>query len=209
MIRSKVLTAAHGFPTRDEAPERNPVLVTQVHGNRVVEAGVAPTDADALWTATLGTAVGIKTADCVPLLLEDEARRRVAAVHAGWRGALAEIPLRALEALGSEGRDVRAAIGPHIRACCYAVGDDLAQRFAQRFGASVAVHRDGRVFLDLSMAVRAQLEEYGVRQVDEVERLCTSCDTRFHSFRRDQGASGRQISYIVCEWPHRAPATGV
>ncbi len=209
VIRSKVLTAVHGFPTRDEVPERKPILVNQVHGDRVVEAALAPTDADALWTSTLGASVGIKTADCVPLLLEDPVSQRVAAVHAGWRGAIAEIPLRALEALGSEAKNVRAAIGPHIRACCYAVGEDLAERFAKRFGPSVVTRRDGQVYLDLSKAVRAQLEEFGVSQIDDVEGLCTSCDRRFHSFRREKGAPGRQVSYIVCEWPRGAGATSL
>lgn len=201
VIHSKLLTAVHGFPTRDEVLERKLVTVNQVHGARVVEAAEAPTDADALWTAKPGVALGIKTADCVPLLLEDPIGQRVAAVHAGWRGAIAEIPLAGLKALGSDAKHVRAAIGPHIRACCYAVGEELAERFTQRFGPKVAVRRDGQVFLELSFAVRAQLEEQGVSQIDEVEGLCTSCDRRFHSYRREKGAPGRQVSFIVCEWP--------
>ena len=209
VIRSKLLEAVHGFPTRDEASDRKLICVNQVHGNRVVEAREAPTDADALWTQEPGVALGIKTADCVPLLLEDPVKRRVAAVHAGWRGAIAEIPLEGLKALSTDAKQVRAAIGPHIRACCYAVGEELAERFAKRFGASVTQRREGQVFLDLSRAVRAQLEEAGVSQIDDVEGLCTSCDRRFHSYRREKGAPGRQVSYIVCEWPRGPLATSL
>lgn len=207
VIRSRLLEATHGFPTRDEAVRPSLITVTQVHGARVIEAAEAPTEADGLWTERPGVALGIKTADCVPLLLEDPVRRRVAAVHAGWRGAIAEIPTVGLKALGGDAKQVRAAIGPHIRACCYAVSEDLAERFSARFGAAVASVRDGQVYLDLSRAVRAQLEEQGVSQIDDVEGLCTSCDGRFHSYRREKGAPGRQVSFIVCEWPRGAVAT--
>jgi YfiH family protein len=156
--------------------------------------------------------LGIKTADCVPLLLEDPVGRRVAAVHAGWRGTIAEIPKVALDELmqrGTQARDVRAAIGPCIRACCYAVGEDLSERFVARFGAKVSQRRDGLVFLDLAFAVRSTLEARGVSQIDDSVSLCTSCDARFYSFRRDRGAPGRQISFIVCEWDSPAPATSL
>ncbi len=201
VITSKLLTAVHGFPTRDEVLERKLVTVHQVHGNRVVEAAEAPAEADAVWTARPGVALGVKTADCVPLLLEDPVGRRVAAVHSGWRGTWAEIAPLAVAALGGQPRELRAAIGPCIRVCCYVVSDELAEQFSSRYGAPVVQRRDGKPHLDLAKTVRLQLQRAGVSHIDDVGDLCTSCDRRFHSFRREKGAPGRQVSFIASEWP--------
>lgn len=174
--------------------------VHQVHGDAVVEAPVAPTvTADAIWSGRAGDAVGVKTADCVPILIADPRGRRVAAVHAGWRGTLAEIAARTVEALvraGSAPADLRAAIGPAIGPCCYAVGEDLIAQFAARFPPEVCV--GGRA-LDLKRAVRVTLERAGVphAHIDDVG-LCTSCDPRFFSHRRDKGHTGRHLSFVTC-----------
>lgn len=214
LLRSSALLADHGFPFANGVP-RALAAVTQVHGAKVVQASAVSDqlgEADGLWTETPGLALGIKTADCVPLLLDDPQGRRVAGVHAGWRGTIAEIPLAGLEALvkrGSKAGEVRAAVGPSIRGCCYAVGADLAERFVKRFGAKVAQARDGQVYLDLAVAVEAQLREAGVSQIDLSTGLCTSCDRRFHSYRREKGAPGRQVSFIVCDWPRGGAATRV
>lgn len=185
--------------------------VKQVHGDRVVEApgpgalgDLAQVEADAIWSGRAGDAVGVKTADCVPLLLVDPRGKRVAAVHAGWRGTLGEIAARALEALvkaGSKPADLRAAIGPSIRACCYQVGDDLAAQFTRHFGAAVAQVRDGRAHLDLQWAVRSTLAHHGVPvgQIDDLG-LCTACDSRFFSHRRDHGITGRHLSFVACHF---------
>ena len=197
MIRSKLLRAEHGFPTKDEVSNHALVTVNQVHGVSVIDAAAAPAQADGLWTSTSKVALGIRTADCIPLLLESMSGRRVAAVHAGWKGVIGEIPQVGVAVFERESQDLRAAIGPHIRQCCYCVGEDLAERFGARFGSRVFHRRDGKVFLDLAYAVRAQLSEKGVAQVDDVER-CTHCDAAFHSFRRDGAVAGRQVSFIVC-----------
>ncbi|MBK7858611.1 MAG: polyphenol oxidase family protein [Archangiaceae bacterium] len=211
VIRSKLISAEHGFPFRDGAAGRALVTVNQVHGARVVEAAEAPAEADALWTERAGVGLGIKTADCVPLLLEDPVGRRVAGVHSGWKGTYASISTEAVKALtarGSQASDLRAAIGPCIRVCCYVVSDALADQFIERFG-DVVERRAGLPYLDLAKTVRLQLERAGVSRVDDVEGLCTACDLRFHSYRREKGAPGRQISYIACEWPRGPAATAL
>ncbi len=181
--------------------------VSQVHGDRVVEAaspGGSGGEADALWTGELGIAVGVRTADCVPILLADPVGRRVAAVHSGWRGTVARVSARAVEALAQKGTrpaDLVAAIGPSIRACCYRVSTDLAQRFAD-FGPGVVIEEGGGVHLDLAIAVRASLVACGVA-ADRIDLLpdCTSCDpARFFSHRRDLGVTGRHLSFAVCEF---------
>ena len=185
--------------TEARVPRDRLFAVNQVHGDAVVEAPATPeTAADAIWSGKRGDAVGIKTADCVPVLIADPVGRRVAAVHAGWKGTLAEIAARTVEALiraGSKPSDLRAAIGPAIGPCCYQVGGDLITRFAAKFPAQIF----RGTALDLPLAVQVTLEKAGVpsAQIDLL-RVCTSCDRRFFSHRRDQGKTGRHFSFITC-----------
>ena len=184
------------------SPERL-VLAEQVHGTQVVRGrpGDLP-EADALWTDAPGVWVGIRTADCVPILLGSEDGARVAAVHSGWRGTLGRIAEVAVDTLGREGPGpgaLRAAIGPCIGVCCYEVGDDLAGRFADAFGADVVQRRGPRPHLDLRLTVRRTLEQAGVEpaHIEDVAG-CTACDTaRFFSHRRDRGGTGRHLAFIA------------
>lgn len=244
LVRSALLTAPHGFPTRHGGVSEGPfgtlnasatvgdlpaavaenlrrlaeaaevdtealVTASQVHGTTVVRAtssGPRGAEADALWTEEPEVAVGVRTADCVPLLLEDPIGRRVAAVHAGWRGVLDGVLARTLEALeraGTRCEDVRLAIGPCARACCFEVDGDLPARFADAFGPGVVVRLPGKakVHLDLPQALRLAALAYGVPE-GQVEVLpgCTMCDARFYSHRRDRGVTGRHLSFITCRF---------
>ena len=180
---------------------------TQVHGAQVitVEAGADPlipiAEADALLASAPGAGVAVRTADCVPILIEDPRRGAVAAVHSGWRGTDLKIAARAIEALAAQGskpEELCCAIGPSIRGCCYQVSAELAARFEQGFGHDVALTRGEARYLDLVAAVRLTLIAAGVGegQIDEVAP-CTSCDPRFFSHRRDRGTTGRQLSFIA------------
>lgn len=188
------------------------LTVSQVHGDVVLRAGAGERgqvgrplgEADGLWTDARGTAVGVRTADCLPVLLEDPVGRRVAAVHAGWRGVIADIAARAVEALkaaGSRPEDLRAVVGPCIQRCCFEVDGELPERFRAAFGEDVVVEVPGkeRRHLDLPRAVlralgRAGLDEAHVAALPQ----CTMCDARFFSHRRDRGLTGRHLSFITC-----------
>jgi len=179
------------------------ILAEQVHGTRVVRArpGELP-EADALWTDAAGAWVGIRTADCVPLLLSSADGTRVAAVHSGWRGTAGRIAEAAVATLASEGAaagTLRAAIGPCIGVCCYEVGDDLAARFTDAFGAEVVRRAGPRPHLDLRLAVRRTLLQAGLAEthIEDVPG-CNACDpARFFSHRRDQGGTGRHLAFIA------------
>jgi YfiH family protein len=187
--------------------------VSQVHGDRVLEATLAGDrragpppplgEADALWTPTPGVAVGVRTADCVPILLSDPGGARVAAVHSGWKGTDARIAARAVEALverGARADQLLAAVGPAIGPCCYAVSDELAGRFSERFGPEVVAQKGAKQHLDLPRAVQKTLFDSGLR-ADHVDvlRRCTHCEpAQFFSHRRDKGRTGRHLSFIVC-----------
>ncbi len=189
------------------------MTVSQVHGDSIVEArasrredaDVVPpplAEADAIWTKAEGVAVGVKTADCVPILLADPEGGRVAAVHSGWRGTELEIAKRAVEALvkdGARAEGLVAAVGPSIGACCYEVSEELAQRFTERFGEEVVTRPHGKPHLDLPRAVRRTLREAGLRDENiDVLARCNACEPDvFFSHRRDQGRTGRHLSFIL------------
>ena len=185
----------HGFGTRaDAVPQERMASLKQIHSGIVLlgeQIGCAG-EGDALVTAVAGVPVSVRTADCYPILLADARNHAVAAVHAGWRGTAARIALRALEEMhrlyGTEAADVCAAIGPGIGACCYEVGADVARQFGMQ--------QAGRI--DLAAINRRQLLDAGVAEPRiDVLGGCTKCDSRlFHSYRRDQLAAGRMVSYI-------------
>jgi YfiH family protein len=161
--------------------------VRQVHGRRVVrEPGEQERpEADGIATAVPGVGALVLTADCLPVALA--APGAVAMVHAGWRGlaggVLAE-GVAALRELGADG-PIQAAIGPGAGGCCYEVGDEVREAFAD-----VPAAQDARR-IDLPTVARARLRALGVEDVADTA-LCTMCDERFFSHRRDRGTTGRQ-----------------
>lgn len=191
----RILAAAAGI---ERAAFRS---ATQVHGTELLVLGSEkrppPTEADALVATIPGLAVGVRTADCVPILLAHRPSGKVAAVHAGWRGTLVEIAGKAVATLAAAGcppRELAAAIGPAIGPCCYEVSEELAETFSARWSAEAK----GRA-LDLPRINQLQLLAAGI-PADHIDplSLCTSCDeARFFSHRRDRGKTGRHLSFVV------------
>lgn len=184
--------------------------VSQVHGCSVVHAHDALSQrrqADALTSARGGSAVLVRVADCVPVLVADPRTGAVAAVHAGWRGVVAGVvpaAFVALRELGVDPRTAVAAIGPCISAMHFEIGPEVADELAKAdLAACVAapgVHGP-KHHADLVRAVRMQLERCGVASASiDAEPPCTYADrTRFFSFRRDGARSGRLAAIIA---PH-------
>jgi polyphenol oxidase len=150
-------------------------------------------DTDALLTQTPGLPLMISFADCVPVFLAaelDGGGTALALAHAGWRGMLGGVVTEAAAALRQLGRLTAAVVGPSIGPCCFAVGDDVGSALEARFP---GVWRDGRV--DLWACAAQDLASAGLPpEALANPRLCTSCDRRFFSHRRDHGLTGRQAA---------------
>jgi len=128
------------------------VDVHQIHSNLVLLASVAdasrekPRSADGLMTGEPGLLVGIRTADCIPILVADRKRRAVAAFHAGWRGTVQRIVESGIGRMrlqfGSRPEDLVAAIGPGIGPCCYSVGEEVLSSFESQFAYARELFRE-------------------------------------------------------------------
>ncbi len=196
VYRSELLSALpwleHGFGSKKSAHWPGEYTrVKQIHSNTVVIAGQCVETGDALISNEPGRLIGIRTADCVPLLMVDRARRAVVAVHAGWRGSASNITAAAVRRLtsefGSDPKDLAIAIGPSIGRCCFEVGPEVSALFG-----------DSSEHVDLVDVNRLQLISTGVEENNiDVCGLCTYCTSgEFHSWRRDREAAGRMVAGI-------------
>jgi polyphenol oxidase len=180
------------------APERV-AMGWQVHGAELLEWDAPPPErayaepggkdlprVDGHLTSQAGIGLLVLVADCYPVALSDG--RRAAMLHCGWRplaGGILEKAVRRFDATPA------AAVGPGIGGCCYEVGPEVLDAFADLPGVA-----EGRL-LDLRKVIAAKLAAAGVRDVHHVER-CTSCEPELYfSHRRDRGVTGRQAGLCV------------
>lgn len=190
------------------------LLIKQVHGVHaaVVRRGWAPPwtrpQADIIASDDPSLAIGVRVADCAPVLLLDPRRGVVAAAHAGWRGTAAGAAVAAVETLhrefGSRAADLIAAIGPCLGACCGEVGPEVVDAFRKggagddSIDAWFTAGRGDRAFLNLERANRDQLDRAGVdpRSIS-VSGLCTKTyHDRLHSYRAERDGAGRMLAAI-------------
>lgn len=160
-------------------------------------------DQDAVVTREPGVCIGVSTADCVPVLMYDAEAHVIAAVHAGWRGMVKRIPVRALEVmetLGADARRVRVAVGPSIAQKSFEVGEEVVDAFLDAgFHPCILSRQEPKPHIDLWQACAMQLEEAGVplrniqfAGIDTYER-----HDEFFSARRLGIQSGRIFSGIM------------
>ncbi len=206
----RILGQAMGFS------QENLVLTHQVHSDivRVVgskDAGHgldhrAYPHCDALVTNTPGLALMVFTADCTPILLYDRATGAVGAVHAGWRGTAAGIAGKTVETMvscfGCDPKNLVAAIGPNIGACCFETDADVPEAILSALGdeAAAYISRKGEKFhLDLKAINGLWLRRAGVQTIT-LSHSCTACSPhRFWSHRITGGQRGSQGAVILCK----------
>lgn len=177
----------------------------QEHGRRVLAASPptaasGPFTADASWTAARDLGLAVLVADCVPLLVANVDATLVAVVHCGWRGTVAGVVEATLKALPDLPSRLVAWLGPGVCGDCYEVGSDVRDALGVdernatlvEQGSARGVARKWR--MDLPALVMARLRRSGVERIVP-SSLCTICDSRFYSHRRD-GHTGRFAALI-------------
>jgi YfiH family protein len=193
-------------------PGLTPACLKQVHGKRVriIDRNYngAREPADGMVTAAPGIALCIFSADCVPVLLADMGRGVVGALHAGWRGTLANIAAAGIGTMverGARPEFIEAGLGPSIGVCCFEVDSQLADQFAVTLPASrryIRPSRSGKNYIDLRPVIRDQLTVAGlVSDRVSVVGPCTKCTSDVYFSRRAAGGAttGLQMSFIALE----------
>jgi YfiH family protein len=228
--KENVLENRRLFQSALGAPDLKLISLKQIHSDVIHLFDAPPTEpcqGDASITNRPGLLLGVQTADCVPILLVDPRKRAVAAIHAGWRGTLQRVVVKAIGKMQMQFKtnpaDLLAAIGPSIGGCCYEVGTEVATQFLSQFAEAPEWFDEFRtgdepnpiqwlnrmppghqpppknVLLDLRKANRAQLLGAGLRPLNIfTSDLCTACRRDLLlSYRKEGAESGRLMSAIA------------
>lgn len=181
----------------------NLVMVKQVHGRGIVVAehpdpGLLETPADGLVTKVPGLVLGVRTADCVPVFFWDKARKVAGIAHGGWKGVKDGIIAQMLKIFekrcGTKMGDLRVAIGPSIRKCCYEVGKEFLGYFPGFYRGKDA----SKGLLDLVGVIKSFLLKRGIPEGHVHDTgLCTVCENKnFFSYRAENRTPERILSVI-------------
>jgi YfiH family protein len=178
------------------------VYLNQIHSDKFFHVtkenymDIRGEQGDALITSARGIAIGVFTADCVPVILVDSKNKITAVVHAGWKGTYQGIVKKVLtymiDNMGADPGSIEAAIGPSIGPCCFEVGIEVAEKF------TFTHEKKGKHYVDLWRENMEQIMECGVT-MDKIMTgiLCTMCDKDlFFSYRRDSGKTGRMGTFL-------------
>jgi len=187
-------------PLLPELP-REPLWLKQTHGTGVLRADLIQPDthADASFSVTPGEVCAVLTADCLPVLLCDQNEKRIAAIHAGWRGLAASIIQATVKAADFKPGQTLAWLGPAIGPDHFEVGEEVREIFLKRWPDAHADFRplkNAKWLADIYALARLQLLDAGISAVTGGE-YCTIRDSQlFFSFRREKENAGRMATLI-------------
>jgi len=198
----------HGFCTAAESEalkkthKKHLLLLKQAHDDGVIFATSLDigqdVEADAMAAIEPELMLGIKTADCVPVLLADKERQVIGAIHAGWKGALKGIVKNGVKAmlnLGATPERIVAAVGPSIRFANYEVGKEFYNTFMEYDPEAEVFFTTDKKYFNLPEYVKSKLFEEGIEDTFDTD-INTYTDTNFMSYRRDNKDQNRNISWI-------------
>lgn len=182
--------------------QRENLLVVR---NDMDEKYLPPADTircDGIITDKPGILLGIKTADCLPVLICDPIKKVAGAVHAGWMGSYKRILIKAVKRMqkefGCNPENIMLAMGPSARACCYEVGEEFLERFDSHKD-EIIIKKNGKLYFDNIKYNRLQAKALGIDENNiSITENCTMCDSEenFYSYRKHGEHCGRMLSYI-------------
>lgn len=177
-------------------------FLNQIHSDYVVTYDGEVKDGDSLITNKKNTAIGVFTADCVPILLYDKSNKAIAAVHSGWRGTFSCILSKTIEEMkkvyGTKAEDLVVYVGPHMHQCCYEVSEEIIDGFQNSEVYKGVDLANGRM-LSMTDCIFHQLRTKELIE-DNINDLniCTFCNKEYelHSYRKNTNEYGRMFSFI-------------
>jgi YfiH family protein len=185
-----------------------PMWLKQVHGTAAVDADnhscMAPCTGDAAFSRRPGNVCAVLVADCLPILLCDQAGTMVGVIHAGWRGMAEGVIERTLSEIGVENMRMMAWLGPAIGPDHFEVGDEVRRAFMKDDAKAASAffphpRDDAKWFADLFILARQRLAKAGIDQIYGGGQCTFSDSSRFFSYRRD-GTTGRMAALIWLTW---------
>ena len=226
----------HGFGTRRTAPDELPrelYVLRQIHGEKIVVLSGVPgprlsrlsenlkissrglparpyrfDDGDAMVGDLPGVSMGIRTADCLPILLADRVKGTAAAVHCGWRSLAAGLAGKAVSAMtglmNARTDHLLAVLGPSLGPCCYEGGEEVREGFpAEQREEGLFEQRGKKLYLDLASGGKTQLVMEGISP-ENVEEIagCTSCNPDLFWSHRARREEERMVSFITVREPY-------
>ena len=176
------------------------VNIRQVHDNRSVvlkKFTEKVEEADGIITNLINQPIAVRTADCLPVFIYAAKENIIGVVHAGWKGTYKKITAQALKLMIEnyqvDLKDIKIAFGPAIQSCCYEVGNEFKEFFPQGI-----IQRNKTQYLDVAAVNKSQILELGVLEKNIFDcAVCTFCDTKYFSFRREKDKAGRMISLMM------------
>ena len=180
--------------------------LNQVHSDKVfiydgLNEKIKDEEGDAIITKEDNTAIGVFTADCVPIIIADVKNYIIASIHSGWRGTFNSIVTKTLDKMLNEFNidinETKVFIGPHIRQCCYEVSEDLKKSFVEKTKIKEDILFKGRN-LSLEECILKDLREFGISEDNIYSlNLCTHCENniKLYSYRKSVGTYGRLFSF--------------
>lgn len=179
---------------KDEIGANFLVFMEQIHGCEICEITSEnlseflefPPKCDAIFTKLSGVGLCVMVADCAPIIAIDEKQGIIAAIHAGRAGVCQKILSKTIKAMKSAPNELKIIVGPHIQSSCYKVGElDLDEFNKYKF----------KGFFDISKALKDEINALGVKNY-EISDLCSHCDSRYFSYRRDK-ITGRFAGWVM------------
>jgi len=184
------------FLNKFKIKKENFISLKQIHSRKII---VIKNDkkiysvGDGLITRKKGIALGVFSADCLPIFLFDPKKEIIGILHAGWRGTLKGISKKAIEIFKKEGarpKDILVYIGPSISGKCYEIPRERAKLFIKHFSkfkSKILKQRNGKYFLDLKRLNKLIFIEKGVLPKNiQISEVCTFCNENYFSFRREK-----------------------
>lgn len=185
---------------------RDVIYLNQIHSDRVYVynkgyTNIKEEEGDAIITDEKNVAIGVFTADCVPIIIVNEEKKVIATIHSGWKGTFDSIVINTINKMKSQFEintsNTKVYIGPHIRQCCYEVSQELKEKFITKTGIE-----ESRLFkernLNMEECILKDLRNCGIVEENIFSLdLCTHCekDIKLHSYRGTNGTYGRLFSF--------------
>ncbi len=183
------------------------LYLKQIHSDKVLnydgEKCFIENEGDGIITNKRSVAIGVFTADCVPVIIVNEVDGVIGAVHSGWKGTFNSITKKALQKMvdlySVDHKNTKIYIGAHIRKCCYEVSEELKEKFIKEKNIKEDILFNGRN-LNLKECVRKDSIDSGILEENIYDfDSCTYCEDKIklHSYRKSDGAYGRLFSFVL------------